>query len=157
MTELALAEATLAKQVSEVFNQLNIELVRYSTAQMLRLLQREDLSLPRYVALMFVERVGAASISDISQYLNLSLAATSHLIDQLVCEAYVTRVEDLTDRRQKMVRLAAKGKRFVDECKQTRIDELTRRLEQLPAPLLSAALTALNDILTHLPAASSPN
>ena len=106
---------------------------------------------------MYVEREGGASISDISQYLNLSLATTSHLVDQLVCEAYVTRVEDLNDRRHKLVSLAAKGKCFVDQCQQTRIDELARRLEELPAPQLAAALDSLTDILTHLSSGNSVN
>ena len=156
-SEQLLDTKTLAQEVSQAFNQINGELVRTSSAQILRLLQREGLSLPRVVALMFVERVGAASISDISQYLNLSLATTSYLVDQLVCEAYVTRVEDLNDRRHKLVSLAAKGKWFVDECQQTRIDELARRLEALPAPQLAAALDSLTDMLTHLASASSPN
>jgi DNA-binding MarR family transcriptional regulator len=147
-----LDEEALAIKVSAAINQLNAELVRTGSAQMLRLLQSEGLSLPRGVALIFVERVGTASISDISQYLNLSLAATSHLIDQLVCAGYVTRVEDLHDRRQKMVSLTAKGDHFVTEYRQMRIDELARRLTTLPAPLLEAALTSLTDILRHLSA-----
>jgi DNA-binding MarR family transcriptional regulator len=155
MTVQTVAETILAKRVSEAFNQLNAEMVRYGASQMLRLLQREDLSMPRGVALMFVERDGAASISDISQYLNLSLAATSHLVDQLVCAGFVTRIEDQHDRRQKMVNLTAKGERFVQECKQTRIEELARRLEPLPAPILEATLNALSDLLVHLPTAGA--
>jgi len=144
-------ETRLVKQVSDVLSRFNAEMLRYSAADLLRLMQREDLSMPRAVALKFLKCEGVASISDISNYLNLSLGNTSHIVDQLVCSGYVTRAEDANDRRLKLVALAPKGQAFVQEVEQVRIEELARRLQQLPTPLLETALRVISDVLDHLP------
>ncbi len=65
------------------------------------MLHKSDLSMPQLVTLLFVRRGGVASISSISQHLNLSLGATSHLVDRLVVAGFVERAEDQNDRRQK--------------------------------------------------------
>jgi DNA-binding MarR family transcriptional regulator len=144
-------EDELAREVSVVFNQLDTVLKRHSAAELLRLLQREELSLPRGVALMFLDHNERASISDISQYLNLSLATTSQLVDQLVCAGYVTRAEDQHDRRQKIVALTDRGECFVQEFKRRRIDEVKRQLAHLPTPLLESTRLVLSEILAALP------
>jgi DNA-binding MarR family transcriptional regulator len=140
----------LSRQVSDLLSQLAAEMVRTSAADMLRLLQREELSMPRAVALTFLDREKRASISDICAYLNLSLGNTSHIVDQLVCDGYVTRSEDPTDRRIKQITLTAKGEAFVQEMKQTRIADMARRLEYLPPALLEAAYAAMAAVLDHL-------
>src|SRR4051812_588590 len=109
MIKQMIDETILSKKVSDVLSRFNAEMLRYSAADLLRLMQREELSMPRAVALKFLKCEGAASISDISDYLNLSLGNTSHIVDQLVCNGYVTRAEDANDRRLKLVALAPKG------------------------------------------------
>lgn len=148
--EKTIEETTLSKKVSDVLSRFNAEMLRYSAADLLRLMQREELSMPRAVALKFLNCEGTASISDISDYLNLSLGNTSHIVDQLVCSGYVTRAEDATDRRLKLVALAPKGQAFVQEVEQVRIEEMARRLQRLPAPLLETALGVLSEVLDHL-------
>ncbi|MCX6045442.1 MAG: MarR family transcriptional regulator [Chloroflexi bacterium] len=150
MTNQVISEMMLPQKASEVFSQFAAELGRYSAAELLRLMQREELSMPRAVALTFLARKGALSISDISTYLNLSLGNTSHIVDQMVCSGYVTRTEDANDRRLKQVMLTAKGQAFVAEIEQVRIEELARRLQYLPAPLLASALTVITEVLEHL-------
>lgn len=139
-----------------VLNRFTAEMFNYCVADLLRLLQREELSMPRAVALLFLKQTGSASISDISHYLNLSLGNTSHIVDQLVCSGYVTRAEDANDRRLKFVALTPKGCAFITEVEQVRIEQMTKRLQQLPAPLLEAALTVLTDMLDQL-AIGTPN
>jgi DNA-binding MarR family transcriptional regulator len=143
---------TMAGEVSRVLSTFAAELTRSSVSGLLRLLRQAGLSMPRALTLLFLERQGEASISDISNYLNLALGTTSHIVDQLVCEGYVTRTEASTDRRQKVVQLTAKGTTFVEEVKLARIEELARRLEQMPAPLLSATLAVMAEVNTYLTA-----
>ncbi len=152
MVEQILAETALSKQVSDVLGRFATELLRYSTTDILRLMQREELSLPRVVALMFLDRQGTASISDISNYLNLSLGNTSSIVDQLVCSGYVTRAEDPNDRRLKVVTLTTKGQAFVQEVKQARIAEMALRLKNLPASLLESTVVVMSAVLEHLQA-----
>src|SRR4051812_44152529 len=76
VTNQVISETSLSQKASEVFSKFAAELGRYSAAELLRLMQREELSMPRAVALMYLAREGAMSISDISTYLNLSLGNT---------------------------------------------------------------------------------
>ena len=149
-SKTTLSNTTLSKKVSDVLSRFNAEMLRYSAADLLRLMQREELSMPRAVALQFLKCEGAASISDISNYLNLSLGNTSHIVDQLVCSGYVTRAEDPNDRRLKLIALAPKGLAFVQEVEQVRLEEMARRLQKLPTPLLESVLTVLSELLDHL-------
>jgi DNA-binding MarR family transcriptional regulator len=147
-----LNEKGLSKEVSNVLGRLAAEMVRSSAADIMHLMRREELSMPRAVALMFLEREGAASISEIGNYLNLALGTTSYLVDQLVCAEYVTRSEDPNDRRLKLVMLTAKGQSFVEEVKETRVEDLARRLVYVPAPVLASALEAMSELLDHMQA-----
>lgn len=157
MVEQVLSETGLSQQVSDVLGRFATELLRYSTTDILRLMQREDMSLPRVVALMFLDRQGTASISDISNYLNLSLGNTSSIVDQLVCSGYVTRTEDPNDRRLKVVMLTTKGQAFVQEVKQARIAEMAQRLKNLPTSLLESTVVVMSAVLEHLQAERRAN
>jgi DNA-binding MarR family transcriptional regulator len=130
------------------------EIFRYDTTDMLRLLKREDLSMPRIVALNVVERQGAASISEISAYLDLSLGNTSILIDKLVCHGFVTRIEDVSDRRHKLVRLTEKGQALIQELRATRVNSVVQRMMQLPPDLLDRAIAVLREVTEQLPPTS---
>jgi DNA-binding MarR family transcriptional regulator len=140
----------LADRLGRVLGGLMGEIMQYSARDILGLLQREDLSMPRMTAIMMLSRRETASISDISKHLNLSLGATSHLVDKLVEAGFVTRAEDPDDRRQKHVALTERGQEFARHVRRVRVEELTRRLEQLPAPLLEAALANLEAVQSHL-------
>jgi DNA-binding MarR family transcriptional regulator len=128
-----------------------VELLRYDTDAMLRLLKREDLSMPRIGALNVVERRGVASISEISTCLDLSLGNTSMIVDKLVCSGLVTRVEDAHDRRHKQVRLTERGQALVRELRDTRVDSVVQRMLSLDPDLLERAIAVLRDITTQLP------
>ena len=155
MNEVVDARRELAKQVSQQISLLAATPMRSSAAEMLQLLQREDLSLSRALALIFLGHQPCASISDICSYLNLSLGNTSHVIDQLVCGGYVTRTADATDRRLRQIMLTAKGQAFVQALKALRVRDLTDRLAQLPMPLLQSATGICADMLAHLAAAEA--
>lgn len=156
MTDQTVQDVAVSKRVSDVLSALASEIMRYSASDMMRLMRREELSMPRLVSLMFLDRQGPASISDISEYLNLSLGNTSHLVDQLVCGGYVTRTEGPNDRRLKLVTLTQRGQSFVEEVKRVRVEELARRLEQLPAPVLETVLDAISEVVAHLRGGAQP-
>lgn len=153
MTAVVDQQRTLAEQVSDQISQLAAVRVSTSAAELLQLLQREELSLSRALALIYLEQQPCASISDVCSYLNLSLGNTSHVIDQLVCAGYVTRTEDANDRRLRQVRLTAQGQSFVQEIKALRVRELAERLERLPPPLLQSAAVVCGELLVQLTAA----
>ncbi len=126
------------------------EVLRTDTGDMLRLLQREGLSMPRIATLNFVELREAASISEISTYLQLSLANTSTLVDKLVCGGFVTRAEDAKDRRHKVVQLTDKGRALVQDLRATRVEHLVQRMLRLPPALVDQTIATLDDVTSAL-------
>lgn len=58
--------------------------MRHSVADMTALLRERGLSMPQLAALQKIRAEGAQTISAIADHLNLSLGATSHLIERLV-------------------------------------------------------------------------
>jgi DNA-binding MarR family transcriptional regulator len=138
-------------QLTFLLGQFMAEVLRYDTDAMLRLIQREDLSLARIGALSFVERRGSASISEISACLDLSLGNTSMLVDKLVCKGFVTRAEDASDRRHKLVQLTNKGQALIAELRATRVNHVVQRMLVLPPELLAHTIDVLRDINAQLP------
>jgi DNA-binding MarR family transcriptional regulator len=139
-----------AQQLSLALREFTAEVMKHSVCNLMRLMRQADLSMPRVVTLMYLKRDGAASISKIGEYLNLALGTTSHIVDQLVVGGFVSRVEDPADRRHKQVALTDKGRSFVAQVEQARIEELGRRLALLPPPLLGAALEVMSEVTAHL-------
>ena len=78
---------------------------------------------------------GGHSVSAIAEHLNLSLAATSHLVDRLVQRNLLTRAEDLHDRRLKRVDLAADGAALVERINRRVTVAFDELLEPLPRDL----------------------
>jgi DNA-binding MarR family transcriptional regulator len=137
-------------QLSELLSIFMTEVLRCDTADMLRVLKREELSMPRLAALNLVERQGAASISEICAQLNLSLGNTSILIDKLVCHGFVTRAEDASDRRHKLVRLTEKGQALIEELRAARVNSVVQRMLLLPPGLLDRAIEVLREVTEQL-------
>ncbi|MEZ4727436.1 MAG: MarR family transcriptional regulator [Caldilineaceae bacterium] len=150
MNASSFEQSVLATQVGDQLRQLMAQIACATTADVLLLLQRSELSMSRALALMFLERQPCASLSDMSRYLNLSLGNTSHLVEQLVCSGYVTRTEDVNDRRVRQVMLTSKGEAFVQEIKAIRVRQLAARLEDLPVTVLHSAAQVFADILEHV-------
>jgi MarR family transcriptional regulator, organic hydroperoxide resistance regulator len=83
--------------------------LRHAVEDMTAVLQENELSMPQLGALHYLRAEGSQSVSHIARHLNLSLTATSHLVERLVGKGLVERAEDETDRRQKRVTLSPVG------------------------------------------------
>src|SRR5260221_10171771 len=69
----------------------------------LALMNQAGLTMAQMVALYVLDYTGPQSVTAIASFLNLSPAATSHLVDRLVTGGFVGRTEDQEDRRQKRI------------------------------------------------------
>lgn len=139
-----------SRRVAELIGAFNAEIMRRSTGEMLKLMQREGLSMPRLSTVMLLDRRGQQTISEISEFLNLTLGTTSHIVDQLVEGGYVDRHECREDRRQKRISLSERGRVFMSEIHQARIADLSHQLQGLPEPLLEQLLAVMRDVMDHL-------
>lgn len=138
------------ERATQILKQFTAEILRSSSAEILHLIKRDELSMPRMVTLMHLDKHGPTSISGISEQLSLSLGTTSHLVNQMVCKGFVTRTEDPNDRRLKLIALAERGHAFVDDVKQARITLLMQRMQTMPPELLAQALDVMELVTQHL-------
>lgn len=74
----------------------------------------ENLSFSQVAALHIIDREGTVNINDVSNRLNLSMSATSRMIEELVRMELIERNEDQENRRAKILSLTISGKKFMD-------------------------------------------
>jgi DNA-binding MarR family transcriptional regulator len=96
-----------------------------------RFVKASGFSMPQFFLLMQVHRREHCGISDLSEYLETTNAATSQLVDKLVQAGLLVRAEDPHDRRAKQVSLSPAGETFIDKA----IAERSRWVDDLAAAL----------------------
>ena len=109
--------------------------MRRTIRDMNAVLREHQLSMPQMGTLHFLSAEGGHSVSAIAEHLNLSLAATSHLVDRLVQRNLLTRAEDAHDRRLKRVELAPDGAALVELINRQATVAFDELLEPLPREL----------------------
>lgn len=77
-------------------------------------ISKESLSFSQVAALHIIDREGFININDISNKLNLSVSATSRIVDELVKKEFVERKEDPKNRRVKLLSLSSDGEHFMN-------------------------------------------
>lgn len=107
-------------------------------------ISEEDLSFSQVAALHIIDQSQEISIQDLSQRLNLSLSATSRLIDDLVKTDFLDRIEDPTNRRSKIVTLTKFGKDFLNKLSMERVKIVKATASSLPSTISNKILSALS-------------
>lgn len=130
--------------------------VRRSIHELNALLQELELSMPQLGTLHFLRAEGGQSVSAIAHHLQLSLAATSHLVERLVKRGLLTRSEDPSDRRQKRVDLSADGRTLVGGIQAEAVASLDGLLAVVPPDLRRRFDQDLRDVLDALESPSTP-
>ncbi len=138
-------------ELSELLSVFLAQAMRYDTDTLLRYMKRAELTLPLLSMLSLVEHQGAMTIGELGASLDYSLANASLLVDKLVCQGYVTRVENARDRRHKQVQLKPKGQALLAELRGTRADHVAQQLRLLPPDLLTRTIELLRTITDELP------
>lgn len=96
-----------------------------------RFVKASGFSMPQFFLLMQVHRHENCGISDLSEHLEITNAATSQLVDKLVQAGLLERAEDPHDRRAKQVSLSPAGQAFIEKA----IAERSRWVDGLSAVL----------------------
>jgi DNA-binding MarR family transcriptional regulator len=82
-----------------------VDHVSHRGGETLSLMNEVGLTLPQVLFLTRLRQAGGSTASELAERLNMSLPATSQLVDRLFRQGLLTRTEDEGDRRRK--RLAA--------------------------------------------------
>lgn len=86
--------------------------------------RENGLSMSMLGTLFHLNHQGQAGVSDLGQALGVSSAAASQMLDRLVEEGLIERVEDPQDRRMKRITLTEKGCRIFREGMRARMSWL---------------------------------
>jgi DNA-binding MarR family transcriptional regulator len=89
------------------------------------------LSMPQFVCLWVISRLGKFKMSDLATFLALSYASATNLINRLVDAGLVTRYDDPDDRRVVIVELSEKGREITDSIRKKHLDKLLKNCQAL--------------------------
>jgi DNA-binding MarR family transcriptional regulator len=124
-----------AIRVGALIGEMMSHIHRRSAGDTLAMLNDAGLTMAQLVALHVLEHGGTRSVSAIAACLRLSPAATSHLVDRLVVQDLVGRVEDPDDRRQKRVTITAAGRHLIHRVQRERTREMSEVVARLSPDL----------------------
>ena len=69
-----------------------------------------NMSLPQFHCIFIISKLGKVKMSDLAQFLSLSYASATNLVNKLCDDALVNRYDDPSDRRVVFVELSEKGR-----------------------------------------------
>src|SRR5215211_907850 len=138
------------ERTTQLLRELYSVMLQRSAGEMRKVMCEAGLSMPQMVALHMLHKHGSFTISALADRLDLSLAATSHLVERMVQQHLVERKEDALDRRQKQVALAPGGQALLDRLLEARIRESAYLLVELPPELRAQLDTVLTQVVEQL-------
>jgi DNA-binding MarR family transcriptional regulator len=94
-------------------------------------MKQDGLSMPQIYTLMYLYHEGEVRISDIGVLMDVGKAAASQLVERLVQQGLVERVEDESDRRAKKIRLQPKSLRLIEKGLAVQRREMGELMSQL--------------------------
>jgi DNA-binding MarR family transcriptional regulator len=94
-------------------------------------MKQDGLSMPQIYTLMYLYHEGEVRISDIGVLMDVGKAAASQLVERLVQQGLVERVEDESDRRAKKIRLEPKSLRLIEKGLAVQRREMGELMSQL--------------------------
>ncbi|MCX8024190.1 MAG: MarR family transcriptional regulator [Thermanaerothrix sp.] len=121
----------------------------HSMHELFRYVRGTGLSMPQFNVLMALYYRESCAVSDLSERMDITLAAASQLVDRLVQSGLLTRVEDPRDRRSKRLSLTSKGRDLVEAGIAQRfrwMDEVVEHLQPEELDSIRQAVVRLSQI-----------
>lgn len=120
-------------------------LMRGSMRSFILYMKENDLSMSQVGALFQINR-GSSNVSDLGEGLGISIAAASQMLERLVQQGLIVRLEDPQDRRVKQLALTDKGRRIMQasvQARQSWLEELVAALSASERELVASAMKVL--------------
>ncbi len=111
------------------------------------------LSMPQFSILMQLYQHGYCGISDISDRFEITNAAASQHVENLVQAGLIGRTEDPRDRRAKQIQLSEKGRALIQHTFHARyqwVDQLAKTVEPKDQEKIAEALGILTEAARKL-------
>jgi DNA-binding MarR family transcriptional regulator len=134
-----------AEHTAGVFLEVVPSLMRAIRREMRR--QRSaDLSIPQFRTLLFIEKHKGASLSEVAEFIGLTLPAMSKLTDGLVNRQLVSRESSRTDRRRITLSLTPEGASILRSAKERTQRNLAKALDSLSPEESAVAVNVLRQL-----------
>ena len=115
MTHLTLGE--FSDKVGEIMPFIMREFVKHQSGEF----YKTKITMPQFIVLESLHRHGELKMTDMANFMNVTTAAMTGVVDRLVRDGFATRMHDPDDRRIVKIHLTAKGlntvKRVLDDRK----------------------------------------
>jgi len=144
------AAVTSLAEVGDLVGDLMGLVHRRSAGSTLALMNQAGLTMAQMVTLYILDHAGPQSVTAIASFLNLSPAATSHLVERLVVGGFVGRTEDQSDRRQKRVAITAAGRALAVRVHTERVREFESALALVSPELQRQFARVLGRVVEEL-------
>jgi DNA-binding MarR family transcriptional regulator len=110
--------------LSQVLHSWAEVFMRQSFTNFKRYMDEWDLSPSQISALFMLHHCTKCGISDIGEHLGVTNAAASQMVERLVKQGLITRMEDPGDRRFKLIQLTQQGQSAIEEGIRARLEWL---------------------------------
>jgi DNA-binding MarR family transcriptional regulator len=131
--------------------------MRHSMRHLIQYTRDNGLSMSQINAMFHIHHKGSCGVSDIGDFLGITSAAASQLLDRLVQQGFILRTEAPQDRRLKHIVLTELGSQVLHESIQAHqkwLDDLAATLSPVEQQQVSSGLNILinkMDLLVKLP------
>ncbi len=132
--------------------------MRSSMHGLILFMKDNDLSMSQIGALFQIKR-GRSNVSELGESLGVTIAAASQMIDRLVQQGLIIRLEDPEDRRAKQLALTEKARRILKgsvHARQGWLEQLAASLNAGERERVTAALRLLIERTEQLEAEGEP-
>ena len=109
------------------------DMIRGFTRYEYNYLTRGKITLPQYLALEYLSHKGKSHMSSLACALDVSRPAATGLMDRLIAQKLVKRIDDANDRRVVWIDITPKGKSVIDDVKKQKSTSAIKVFGQLPA------------------------
>ena len=144
---------TNSPELTQVLRKWSETFMRHRIHDLIRFSKGTGLSMPQMSALFHLHHGNECGVSNMGEYLGVTNAAASQMIDRLVQNGLVERTEDPTDRRVKQLKLTGKGSSLIRDGVELRrrwIDDLINALTVEEQEAIIAALNTLTNTAMEL-------
>jgi DNA-binding MarR family transcriptional regulator len=114
MSNLSLA--AFADKVGELMPVIAREFIRHQSKDF----YKTKITPPQFIVLDILGKHEECKMSELARFINVTTAAMTGIVDRLVRDGYIARINDPKDRRIVKVKLTPKGRNAVDKMSEQR-------------------------------------
>jgi DNA-binding MarR family transcriptional regulator len=119
-----------------------------SMRHIIRYIRKSGFSMSHLGAMFHIHNIGSCGVTDLGDHLGVTSAAASQMLERLVQQGLILRMEDPNDRRVKQIILTDKGQQILEEgihARQDWMDDLAKTLSDVEKEIIIDGLNILID------------